>query len=166
MRRYLIIGAAALLTAACSSSTKAKPAAPVIHGVLGTASTSLGSILTDGTGKTIYRFAIDSPGHSACTGTCAKYWPPVAAPSTLPSAVDGVAASVGSIARPDGTKQLTVGGYPVYTYASDKAPGDVTGQGLNLSGGLWWVLSPTGAEVTTSPSPSSKPGGGGGYGGY
>jgi predicted lipoprotein with Yx(FWY)xxD motif len=164
MKRTFIIGAAAVLLAACSSSTKTAPAAPVIHGPLGTLNSSLGQVLTDSAGKTIYRFATDSPGHSACTGTCLQYWPPVPAPASLPSSVEGVTAPLGSISRSDGTKQLTVSGYPVYTYASDKAAGDTTGQGLNLSGGLWWVISPAGAEVTTSPSQST--GGGGGYGGY
>jgi predicted lipoprotein with Yx(FWY)xxD motif len=163
MKRILIIGAAAAVLAGCSSSSKSTPAAPVIHGPLGTLNSSLGQVLTDGAGKTIYRFAIDSPGHSACTGTCVQYWPPVPAPASLPSSLEGVGAQLGSITRPDGTKQLTVSGYPVYTYASDKAAGDTTGQGLNLSGGLWWVISPAGAEVTTSPSATT---GGGGYGGY
>jgi predicted lipoprotein with Yx(FWY)xxD motif len=165
MKRTFIIGTVAVLLASCSSGKSAAPAAaPAIHGPLGTSSSSLGQVLTDSAGKTIYRFAIDSPGHSACTGTCLQYWPPVPAPASLPSSVDGVTAKLGSITRPDGTKQLTVAGYPVYTYASDKAAGDTTGQGLNLSGGLWWVISPSGAEVTTSPSAST--GGGGGYGGY
>jgi predicted lipoprotein with Yx(FWY)xxD motif len=164
MKRTFIIGAAAVLLASCSSGKSAAPAAaPAIHGPLGTLSSSLGQVLTDSAGKTIYRFAIDSPGHSACTGTCLQYWPPVPAPANLPSSVDGVTAQLGSISRPDGTKQLTVGGYPVYTYASDKAAGDTRGQGLNLSGGLWWVISPAGAEVTTRPSAST--GGRGGYGG-
>jgi predicted lipoprotein with Yx(FWY)xxD motif len=164
MKRTFIIVAAAVLLASCSSGKSAAPAAaPAIHGPLGTSSSSLGQVLTDSAGKTIYRFAIDSPGHSACTGTCLQYWPPVPAPASLPSSVDGVTAKLGSITRPDGTKQLTVAGYPVYTYASDKAAGDTTGQGLNLSGGLWWVISPAGAEVTTSPSAST--GGLGGYGG-
>ena len=163
MKRLLIFVAAALL-AGCSSSSKPKVAAPAIHGPLGTMQTSLGQVLTDSAGKTLYRFAIDSVGHSACSGTCLQYWPPVPAPAGLPSTVPGVNAQLGSISRPDGAKQLTVAGYPVYTYASDKAPGDVAGQGLNLSGGLWWVISSTGAEVTTGPSAST--GGGGGYGGY
>jgi predicted lipoprotein with Yx(FWY)xxD motif len=164
MKRYLVI-AMLVLVAGCSSSTKSKPA-PVIHGAIGTISAFIGTVLTDSAGKTLYRFALDSVGRSACTGSCLQYWPIVAAPATLPSSVEGVTAVLGSITRPDGTKQLTVTGYPVYTYVGDKNPGMTSGQGLNLSGGLWWAVSPDGVQVTTAPSSPSNGGGYGGGGGY
>jgi predicted lipoprotein with Yx(FWY)xxD motif len=161
MKRYVVI-AALVLVAGCSSSTKPK-AAPVVHGAIGTVSASIGTVLTDSAGKTLYRFALDSPGKSACTGSCLQYWPIVAAPATLPSSVAGVSAALGSITRADGTKQLTVAGYPMYTYVGDKDAGTTAGQGLNLSGGLWWAVSPDGVQVTMAPS--SPDTGGGGYGG-
>jgi predicted lipoprotein with Yx(FWY)xxD motif len=161
MMRYLFI-AMLVLVVGCSSSTKPK-ATPVIHGAIGTISAPIGTVLTDSAGKTLYRFALDTPGKSACTGTCLQYWPIVVAPATLPSSVEGVTAALGSITRADGTKQLTVTGYPMYTYVGDKDPGMTSGQGLNLSGGLWWAVSPDGAQVTKAPSSPAT--GGGGYGG-
>ncbi|HEY2044850.1 MAG TPA: hypothetical protein VGH11_19400 [Jatrophihabitans sp.] len=166
-----VAAAATLLLAGCSSSSKSTPAAapkPSINGALGTVSTSLGTILTDNSGKTLYRFAPDSAGKSNCDAACLKYWPAVSAPAAVPSSVAGVNAAIGSLTRSDGTKQLTVAGFPVYTYVGDSAPGMASGQGKNLSGGLWWVLSNAGAPITSAPAPasSSAGGGGGGYGGY
>jgi predicted lipoprotein with Yx(FWY)xxD motif len=133
-------------------------------------STPLGKVLTDAAGRTLYGFAADTKGHSNCSGSCSVYWPPVSAGSV--HAANGVTAKLGTITRNDGTKQLTVNGWPVYTYVGDKAPGDTKGQGLNLSGGLWWVIGPNGHWIRTStgagsPSPStSGSGGSGGQGGY
>jgi predicted lipoprotein with Yx(FWY)xxD motif len=171
--------ASALLLAACGSTAStssgsapsSSPTAPVAAtgALLATASTPLGSILVDGKGMTVYLFAADTPGHSACSGSCATYWPPVPAPATLPATLTGVTGTLGEITRTDGSKQLTVNGWPVYTYAADSAAGMASGQGKNLSGGLWWVLSPSGTAVKTSagassPSPStSKSSAGGGW---
>jgi predicted lipoprotein with Yx(FWY)xxD motif len=135
--------------------------------VLGTAATPLGTILVDGNGMTVYMFAADTMNQSNCTGTCLSYWPLVPAPAKLPATLPGVSAKVGSIDRPDGSSQLTVNGMPVYTYAGDNSPGETTGQGLNTSGGLWWVLSPSGSIIKDSggaPSSSGPPSpSGGGY---
>jgi hypothetical protein len=66
--------------------------------------------------------------------------------------VDGVTGDVDTITRDDGTRQITLDGLPLYTYAADSHPGDVTGQGV---GGIWWVVAADGAKVTGAPSPSS-----------
>ena len=113
-----------------------------------TTSSRVGTILVTAQRMTMYVFAIDPRGKSRCTGSCATYWPPVPATDAPTHPVAGVTATFGSITRPDGTKQLSVDGYPVYTYAGDKSPGDVNGQGVNASGGLWWVLSPNGSRDT------------------
>jgi predicted lipoprotein with Yx(FWY)xxD motif len=179
------LAATALAAAACSSSgasssapagSSTAPAASTggsaasSSALLKVEKTSLGSILADGKGDTIYGFAIDTPNHSACSGVCAQYWPPVPAPATLPSSIPGVSGTLGSLTRSDGTRQLTVDKLPVYTYKGDSAPGMANGQGKNLSGGLWWVVDPTGKWVTTrsaaasNAAPASTGGGGGGYG--
>jgi predicted lipoprotein with Yx(FWY)xxD motif len=127
--------------------------------------TSAGHVLVDPKGMTLYAFAADSRGHSACSGSCATYWPPVPG-SDASNAASGVTAHLGSIKRADGSRQLTVDGYPMYTYAGDSAPGQATGQGKDLSGGLWWVVAANGAWVKThAPAPSSGGGGGGAAGG-
>ena len=159
----IVIAATALLVAACGSPS----AIPVANtgsagggtgAVLSTTSTPLGTIVVDAKGRTVYLFAIDSPGHSACTGACLQYWPLVAAPATLPASLPGITGTVGVLDRPDGAKQLTLNGWPLYTYAGDTAPGATAGEGLNLSGGLWWAVSPSGSAVKGA-NPSSSSGG-------
>jgi len=128
---------------------------------------SLGTVVVDGKGMTVYRFDADSnkPPASHCSGSCATYWPPVLAGTGAPQ-VTGVSSSMlGTVTRDDGTKQLTIAGWPLYTYAGDHAAGDANGQGLNLSGGKWWAVTPTGDKAGSSSgsSPSTSSTGGGNY---
>jgi len=121
-------------------------------------------VLVDSKGMTLYWFAIDTPSKSNCSGSCLTYWPPVKGPLTAGSGVTG---TLGTITGTDGTKQATYLGHPLYTYIGDKSPGQNTGNGKNLSGGLWWEMTvsgstpPAGAGATASPTSTS---GGGGYG--
>jgi predicted lipoprotein with Yx(FWY)xxD motif len=174
-------GALAVLLAGCGASSGAS-AGPTSGGVspsspapnstaassaISTASTPVGKVLVDGQGHAIYVFAADQPGHSTCTGSCLTYWPPVPAPTPLPTDPSGVSAKFGVLTRPDGSRQLTVDGWPAYTYVGDTSPGMISGQGANLSGGLWWVVSTSGSAVTTSASAgstASSPSTSGGYG--
>ncbi|MEV0964823.1 SCO0930 family lipoprotein [Streptomyces sp. NPDC049910] len=108
-------------------------------------SKKLGEVLTDGEGMTLYRFDKDSvdPVTSNCNGDCAKAWPVVAAGDVTPA--PGTDASlIGSVTRADGTKQLTVGGWPMYRYAKDAKPGDANGQGV---GGTWFASAPDGKKA-------------------
>jgi predicted lipoprotein with Yx(FWY)xxD motif len=108
-------------------------------------STSLGTILVDGQGRTVYVFANDKANKSSCDGACATDWPPVTAPSKLPASLPGVKGALGMTTRSDGSRQLTVAGHPVYRFSGDSAPGQTKGQGLTLNGGRWTVVLPTGA---------------------
>jgi predicted lipoprotein with Yx(FWY)xxD motif len=171
-------GALALLLAACGSSSggggasgggspSASGSGPAASGAfLSTSATPVGMVLVDHHGKALYVFAADQPGKSNCTGSCLTYWPPVSAPKPLPTDPSGVTAKLGVITGTDGSRQLTVNGWPVYTYVGDSTPAAVTGQGLNSSGGLWWVVSPSGSQITAAPtnSSSSSPSSSGGYG--
>ena len=124
-------------------------------------------VLVDSQGMTLYWFAIDTPSKSNCSGQCATYWPPVKGPLTAGSGVTG---TLGTITRADGTKQATYMGHPLYTYIGDKSPGQATGNGKNLSGGLWWEMTVSGstpapaAVSTASAKATATSGGGGGYG--
>jgi predicted lipoprotein with Yx(FWY)xxD motif len=165
-RMSVFAGAASvlLLTAACGgSSGTASPAssggATAKSGTaksstanVSTESTGAGKILVDAQGRTMYAFAADSKGKSNCSGSCLTYWPAVPAGSKTPKASAGVTATFGVLHRQDGTAQLTVDGYPMYTYVGDTKPGATTGQGKNLSGGLWWVVSPSGKWITKAGS--------------
>ncbi|MET8163680.1 SCO0930 family lipoprotein [Streptomyces sp. NPDC005329] len=115
-----------------------------------TANGELGKILTDGGGKTLYRFDADTaePPKSNCDGDCATAWPPVSADDI--SAGDGIDKSLlGEVTRTDGTKQLTVAGWPAYYYAKDAKAGDTTGQGV---GNKWFALTPEGKKAKASGS--------------
>ena len=159
-------GTAANTPAAGGSSSSAAPA--VAGGSTVTVKT-IGSqqVLVDSSGMTLYWFAIDTPTKSNCSGQCATYWPVVKGPLTAGSGVTG---TLGTITRSDGTKQATYDGHPLYTYVGDKSPGQATGNGKNLSGGLWWEMTvsgstpPAAAGAVSSATPKASSGGGGGYG--
>ena len=157
------LAAVGLVVAACASSSgtgagsggsSSTPPPAATGQALAAAHTNLGTILVDANGHTVYEFAADKPGVSNCTGACLQYWPVVSPPSTLPASVTGVDAKVGEITRSDGTKQLTVNGWPVYTYYRDTKAGATGGQGTNIDGGYWWVVAPSGALVKTAAGSS------------
>jgi predicted lipoprotein with Yx(FWY)xxD motif len=143
-------------TAAHSSSVAAGGA------VISTHSTSKGTVLVDAKGHTLYWFAIDTPTASKCTGSCATYWPPVIGKPTAAAGMS-LPKGLGTITRSNGQMQATYDGHPLYTYAADTAPGQVKGNALNVSGGLWWAMTPSGAKLGTATKASSSGGGGYGY---
>ncbi|MFE9254840.1 SCO0930 family lipoprotein [Streptomyces sp. NPDC006879] len=105
----------------------------------------LGRVLTDVAGLTLYRFDKGSaePPKSSCEGDCATTWPPVpAGGAQAPEGVDS--ALLGEVQRADGSKQLTVAGWPMYRYAKDTQPGDQKGQGV---GGVWFAAAPDGKKA-------------------
>ena len=106
--------------------------------------TSLGKVLVDGAGMTLYIFTPDGGGKSVCNGDCAAKWPPLKGGSapTLGAGLD--AADFASITRDDGSAQATFYGLPLYHFAGDAAAGDVNGQGL---GGKWYVVNADGKPV-------------------
>jgi predicted lipoprotein with Yx(FWY)xxD motif len=124
-------------TAATPNATAATSQATVVTtpsaGVtlIATQNATLGKILTDAAGKTLYKYANDAGGVSNCTGTCAQNWPPLTITSGTPTAGAGVTGALGTIKRADGTTQVTYGGSPLYYFVGDTAAGDATGNGVN-----------------------------------
>jgi predicted lipoprotein with Yx(FWY)xxD motif len=174
--RWLILpglAAAAVVLAACgnsggsSSDPPANPPTANNQAANTTASTvtiktmhtSKGIVLTNASGMTLYWFAKDTATASNCTASCATYWPPVigkpvaAAGTSLPH-------GFGTIKRSNGQTQATYDGHPLYTYAADTSAGEVSGNDLNASGGLWWAVTPSGSDLmsgsSTKPSSSSS----------
>lgn len=157
------VAAASLLTlSACgsgssSSSTSAgaqtqpstTPASS--SGGLHVATTSLGKVVVDGQGRTVYMLTADHGGHSTCSTACLQYWPPVA-----PGKASGLGAKVGATSTTSGGQTATVGQWPVYTYVGDQKPGDVTGEGIANFGGTWYAVSPNGTPVKAGGSSSSS----------
>jgi predicted lipoprotein with Yx(FWY)xxD motif len=151
------LAATALLTlSACgngsSSTTATSPGGTTggttAHGV-GVGQTSLGKVLVDSRGMTLYTLSADSQDTSTCTTQCLQFWPAVA-----PTKAGGLSVTTGRTATPDGTAIATVAGRPVYTFSQDAQPGDVNGEGINEFGGTWYAVSPTGQPVTGSSQPS------------
>jgi predicted lipoprotein with Yx(FWY)xxD motif len=118
--------------------------------VLATADSEFGTIVVDGEGMTAYMFDNDTQGsgESSCSGDCLAAWPPIVAESDAPT-VEGLEGEVGTIERDDGTLQVTLNGWPLYLWAQDSAPGDVTGQAVN---DVWWVVGPDGEPIRTAPA--------------
>jgi predicted lipoprotein with Yx(FWY)xxD motif len=118
---------AGALLAACAGATP--PSAS-----LGTRDTTLGAVLVDARGMTLYTYAEDEPGVSHCGMLCREFWPPAMAPAGAQPAGDLTLITTG-----DGEKQWAHKNHPLYTYVVDKTPGDVTGEGKD---GVWYVVKP------------------------
>lgn len=117
---------------------------------LKTASSSAGNIVVDAKGMSVYFFTKDvkDSGTSACTGACLTTWPPLLTTAATPAA-EGVTGTLGTITTPDGAKQVTLNGLPLYHYAQDKNPGDILGQGVN---DVWYLASPDGEMIRKAAS--------------
>ncbi len=111
------------------------------------ASSSFGKIIVDGRGRTLYLFEKDKRGHSACSGACATYWPPVITRGK-PIAGRGARSSLlGTIRRANGARQVTYAGHPLYRYILDTKPGQTSGEGSQLFGAGWDALAPVGKKI-------------------
>ena len=117
---------------------------------LSVASTSLGRVLVDGQGMTLYVLSADGMNKSTCSPTCLQFWP-----ASAPGGTSKIQASTGQTTTPDGTPIATVAGHPVYTFSKDHQPGDVNGEGLQEFGGTWYAVSPSGKPVTGGTGGSS-----------
>ncbi|HEV3266503.1 MAG TPA: hypothetical protein VG014_13335 [Acidimicrobiales bacterium] len=178
-QKLVAVGAfAALAAAAGCSSGSATPAstsstAGGSNGSGGAATvtlaskTSVGSVLSNAQGMTLYHLTSDTSGVSTCTGGCATIWPPLVLPAgvTTPVAGSGVN-GLGTITRSDGSVQVTYNHEPLYTFSGDMSPTDAKGQGV---AGTWFVVksgsSGGGAATATTKAPTTTAApSGGGYG--
>jgi predicted lipoprotein with Yx(FWY)xxD motif len=165
----MILAAAAVAAFAAASLAFHPPtthAAQTKGAVVSTAKTSLGRIIVNANGRTLYLFEKDRNGKSACSGQCAVFWPPLIT-SGKPSVTNGARASlIGTTRRADGRLQVTYNHHPLYTFVKDKKAGQTSGEGVNAFGAGWDVLSPAGAKIEKPSAPPPAAGGGGGGGGY
>lgn len=163
MKRIAIaLALAALTLAACSSDTEPATGGttaptntsttsptPTLDSsprttTLNVATTSLGQILIDAEGRTLYLFENDTGTTSTCTGQCATNWPPLLATGTPTGGLGVEASKIGTTTRSDGGTQVTYNGHPLYRFSGDSAAGDTNGQGV---GGNWFVVSPQGDAI-------------------
>jgi predicted lipoprotein with Yx(FWY)xxD motif len=132
----------------------AKPSTPTTSSgssgatsVVSTKTSSLGTFLVDANGRALYLWDADHGSMSTCTGACAQAWPPLTTTST-PKAGGAVKASLlGTSKRPDGSREVTYAGHPLYTFAGDSQAGQTAGEGSNGFGAPWWVVSPAGKAL-------------------
>jgi predicted lipoprotein with Yx(FWY)xxD motif len=163
----LAILVAAVAVAAASASPK--------HARVMLRSTSLGSVLVDARGKTLYLFSADKAGKSACSAQCAAAWPPFltsGAPLAGPGVKQGM---LKTVKRADGKLQVVYAGHPLYFFSGDKGAGATGGQGIDHFGGHWYPVNAIGVKISAQkvppvvqPPPTQTTGGGydpgGGYG--
>jgi predicted lipoprotein with Yx(FWY)xxD motif len=157
--RLAVTVAAVLALAGCgdngSSDDKASDGGGNGASSIEVSSTSLGEVLTDADGMTLYMFTEDGGGSSACEGSCLSTWPILAGKPDAGSGAD--ASLIGTIERGDGDTQATYGGHPLYYYAGDSSAGDVNGQEVQDT---WYVLDAQGQPVETKADSGGQ---GGGY---
>ena len=164
--------AVAVFAAACSSGGGSSSSSPAATGgaagasggsgstIIATASSSGDTFLTDGSGRAVYLWVKDSNDTSACSGACAGAWPPVTTTGTVTASGSAQASDLGTITRSDGTKQVTYDGHPLYYFAGDSGPGTASGQGNDGFGAKWWLVSPSGSDITAAVSSFTASGSG------
>lgn len=169
----VMIGAGVMVSAACGSSYKAPAAGgstattagSTATTAAGTATTggagqtislrqtSLGYVLSDATGRTVYMFEKDSATSSNCTGGCTSTWPPLTVSDQPTAGANLDASKLTTITRSDGSKQVVYAGHPLYRYGADAAPGDVKGEGI---GNFWFAVMADGSAAQPPASASSS----------
>ena len=153
MKKFAAILAVSI--AAAGAGTAIAGSAPWVK----TGKTSLGTVLTNASGRTLYLFEGDTKTKLGCNGGCLKAWPPLLASGSA-SAAGGASKSALATTRRGSSKQVTYDGHPVYTYSGDSKAGQVWGEGLKLNGKLWYAISPSGIAMTASKGGGSSSSGG------
>jgi predicted lipoprotein with Yx(FWY)xxD motif len=168
--KKLLIGAVAVMgvAAACGGTSTGGSGGPGAGANGGsstadvlTGSTSMGTVLTNKQGFTLYYFTPEQGGTVACTGACATIWPPLTVTGS-PTAASGITGTLGTVAN--GGMEVTYNGWPLHTYSGDSAAGQTNGQGIM---GQWFAATPgltsSGGGSSTSSSGATTPNYGGGY---
>jgi predicted lipoprotein with Yx(FWY)xxD motif len=146
--RRVIVSAAVFAALACAVVPAAATQAAAGKGpVVSTTTTSLGRVLVDPHGHTLYLFGKDKNGKSACSGACATAWPPLIATAKPRAGAGAEASRLGTTKRADGRLQVTYNHHPVYTFIKDTKKGQTNGEGLTAFGGTWDALSASGAKI-------------------
>jgi predicted lipoprotein with Yx(FWY)xxD motif len=153
----LVAVAAVLVVLAVTATAIAATRAP---SQVKTRKTSIGTILVDSKGKSLYLFEKDKGTKSSCYGTCAANWPPYLTTGKPKAGAGASSSKLGTIKRTNGTLQVTYNKHPLYWFKFDKAAGSTKGQDVHAFGGDWYAVTAKGVAVQPS-----APSGGGGYGG-
>ncbi|HEY4917370.1 MAG TPA: hypothetical protein VIH92_10695 [Solirubrobacteraceae bacterium] len=113
---------------------------------------TVGAVLVNAEGHTLYTFAPDNHSKVTCVSSCATLWPPLklASGETAAGPAQLKASLLGSDPDPEGGSVVTYAGWPLYTYAADSAAGEDNGQAIEADGGRWYVIAPSGKVITTN----------------
>jgi predicted lipoprotein with Yx(FWY)xxD motif len=178
----IVTGVAALVLAACGSSSSSSPSSGSSGSTVAPAGSGgvvldvrdvagLGKVIVDAKGYVLYALTADSAGQSTCAGACAVVWPPVTLPAgAKPVGGPGTVASClsglrGVATGPGGRRQAAYCGRPLYRFSYDHAPGEASGFGIHSFGGVWYPVAPDGNLVETRSTSTSSTSSGA-YGGY
>ena len=152
-----LVAAAVAMAGATHSTSTATVSTRKISG--------LGVVLVNSKGRTLYVFMKDAQRRVTCTGSCASFWPPLKWRSASKPTAGGTAkrALLGTDKNPSGGRVVTYNKWPLYTYSGDSGSGQAHGEGQNLNGGKWYVISPKGTLIKhkTSSGGTTTTGGGG-----
>jgi predicted lipoprotein with Yx(FWY)xxD motif len=142
------VAAAAAITHRSSNSLAASSATA---GRITLHKTKLGNVLATSSGRTLYLFMKDKHGKSSCNGPCAAYWPPLMKKGALRAGPGVKAKLLNTTKRKNGKLQVRYNGHPVYLFKLDSGSGQVSGQGQNIFGGKWYVVSAAGKAIKAAP---------------
>ena len=156
-----VIAGTAVLVATAYGGTPSTSRAPK-GALVALRKTTLGSVLVDARGRTLYLFEKDRKGVSACDTACVKFWPPLVSRARPRAGKGAHKAMLGITRRQDRRRQVTYAGHPLYTFVGDKIPGQTSGEGLTNFGAEWYALAASGNTV----EPSQPSNGGYGSGGW
>jgi predicted lipoprotein with Yx(FWY)xxD motif len=147
MKNVLSVGVTAIVAFALVSAAIAGAKPTARSATLTTARTGLGQIIVNGQGRTLYLFEKDRHAHSACSGVCTAYWPPVLTNGKAIAIKGAKQSLIGSIARADGSRQVTYAGHPLYLFSGDTRRGQTNGEGLQDFGAGWYALTLSGKKI-------------------
>ena len=157
MKKFAVLLAVAV--AAIGAGTAIAGSTPWVK----TGKTSLGTVLTNAKGRTLYLLTGETKSKLLCkSSSCTSNWPPLMASGKALAAGGAKTSSLGTITRGSG-KQVTYNGHPVYTFAGDTKAGQSTGQGIKADGGTWFAVSPKGTAMAASAGSSSGGGASNGW---
>jgi predicted lipoprotein with Yx(FWY)xxD motif len=137
----LLVAAAALVLAGTPMAAEQTTPTLTVH------SSGFGRVLFDGRGFVLYAFTKDARGRSACSGACAKAWPPYVVKGAVRAGAGVKESLLGTVRRSNGSRQVTYAGRPLYYYIGDTKAGQIRCQNVSEFGGLWLILRPSGKLV-------------------
>lgn len=142
----VVLAVAALFSSLATASTSKRVVKEANNASLGK------TVLTANNGLTLYSLSVEKNGRFICTGSCLKDWHPLVVAAGVKPAGP---VALGTVKRPDGRRQVTFEGRPLYTFDSDSKKGDANGEGIK-DVGTWHAAEVS--KISQEPAPQPEPG--------